>query len=178
LLALSALIFLLPFTIMPWPPLTLFHGTVDAHVPVIQSGIDLTKCFAETDFGPGFYTSTLEVQARFWANERARAMNFNKQSPPVNAAVMVYQIDRDEIARLSSLCFVRGHRDANDFWQFVEFCRNGSPNHGCTFPSGFYDVVYGPVAGHWRQRNAMDDSDQISFHTIDAIKILKYIRTV
>ncbi len=36
----------------------------------------------------------------------------------------------------------------------------------------WYDIVCGPVAAFWDQRSAMNDADQISFHTITAAKLL------
>jgi hypothetical protein len=38
--------------------------------------------------------------------------------------------------------------------------------------NGWYDIVSGPVAAFWKQRSPMADSDQVSFHTQGACKLL------
>jgi hypothetical protein len=59
----------------PWQParsevIVLWHGTLSIFRHGIESGIDLSKCAVDTDFGRGFYTTTVERQARFWAWDR------------------------------------------------------------------------------------------------------------
>lgn len=58
-----------PFTPAHWTnqDLPLYHGTLDRYVSSILSGVDVTKGRAHTDFGKGFYTTTVERQARAWA---------------------------------------------------------------------------------------------------------------
>ncbi|SRR5712692_3983659 len=43
-------------------------------------------------------------------------------------------------------------------------------NHRCP-PTGWYELVVGPVAAFWTQRVAMNGADQISFHE-NGIKVL------
>src|SRR5436190_215129 len=56
-----------------WKPnlsdyLILWHGcTAFDKNNIEKSGIDLKLCAVDTDFGRGFYTTTLERQARQWA---------------------------------------------------------------------------------------------------------------
>jgi hypothetical protein len=47
--------------------LTLYHGTLNTHVPSILAGVNVNRGRAHTDFGKGFYTTTVETQARAWA---------------------------------------------------------------------------------------------------------------
>jgi hypothetical protein len=37
----------------------------------------------------------------------------------------------------------------------------------------WYDVACGPVAAFWRQKYAMQDADQFSFHTVGGIRLLQ-----
>jgi hypothetical protein len=142
--------------------LTLYHGTLLHHAQAIQrQGVNPALGRPGTDFGPGFYTTTSLRQARSWAWLMASTSSASAQ-----AAVVVLEIDRNILASLETLAFVRGDYDADDYWSLVFHCRAGAGHHGHnTASSGFYDVVYGPVAAFWMQRVSMSDSDQISFHT-------------
>lgn len=59
----------LTFTPSAWTNqlLSLYHGTLDMHVPSILAGINVHQGRAHTDFGQGFYTTTVERQAHAWA---------------------------------------------------------------------------------------------------------------
>ncbi len=86
--------------------------------------------------------------------------------PPV-VAVITFEIDRDKLAGLQSLAFMR---ETTDFWDFVEHCRAGRYSlHGRA--GGIYDVVYGLVTV-WTQTLILADCDQVSFHTNSGIAIL------
>lgn len=87
--------------------------------------------------------------------------------------VLAYRLDRDLAASLESLSFVRGDRDAEDFWSLVFHCRQGLAGHRRSGANSFYDLVSGPVAAFWQQRVAMADADQISIHTPAAALLLK-----
>ena len=87
----------------------LYHGTIDGHLPAILAGVDVTKGRRYTDFGRGFYCTTLERQARTWAWELSR------QRPGSYPAVVRFDVDRNALAALEALCFVRGSYDAEDF---------------------------------------------------------------
>jgi len=147
--------------------IVVYHGTVDTFAAVILSGpIRISLGKPNTDFGPGFYTTTLQRQAQMWAAQ------ISATRPGTSPAVIEITIKRKTLAALESLAFVRGDFDADDYWSLVHHCRKGALNHGRTAPSVYYDVVYGPVAAFWNQRMIVADADQISFHTAAAEAIL------
>lgn len=147
-------------------PLALYHGTVDRYVSSILSGIDVRKGRAHTDFGQGFYTTTVERQALSWAWQLSRRL------PGTLPAVIRFDVNRGDLADLESLWFVRGNFDAHDFWSLVFHCRTGGGPHGRVGIQDWYDVVIGPVAASWRQRQTIYDADQVSFHTVKAANLL------
>ncbi|HEX2205555.1 MAG TPA: DUF3990 domain-containing protein [Longimicrobium sp.] len=159
---------------MPFPPgwwsnapLRLYHGTtLESARRIAEEGVRVSEGRRGTDFGPGFYATTVERQAWTWAwqlGERRRA------APAVVAA----DVDRDALGELCTLAFVRGDFDAEDFWRFVVYCRRGARDHGRHTPAGgLYDVVVGPAAAIWRQRLSLSDTDQVSFHTAAAEDVL------
>ena len=147
-------------------PLTLYHGTVDTHVPSILKGVNVNRGLPNTDFGRGFYTTTVERQALSWA------WQLSLRLPGTHPGIIRYDVDRDSLANLECLWFVRGSFDADDFWSLVFHCRTGGSNHGSTTSPGWYDVAIGPVAASWRQRLTIYDADQVSFHTDCAAKVL------
>jgi len=157
-----------PFLVPPvWSngAIRLYHGTLTMHQAAISAGVNPSLGSPRTDFGIGFYTTTSLVQAKSWAWQLAAASSIGGVGP-VGACVMAFEADRNALARLETLAFARGDREADDFWSFVFHCRNGGLTHGrAKSPGSFYDVVYGPVTAFWSQRVVMLDSDQISFHT-------------
>jgi hypothetical protein len=144
----------------------LYHGTLHAFVESITKRIDLHLCDRTADFGRGFYTTTRLDQARKWAAKRSR---FVAESSP---AVVAFEVDRNKLAPLESIWFVRGRPDAEDYWRLVTHCRDGGADHARSGASKWYDVAVGPVAAVWEQRIAFSDLDQISFHTARAVRIL------
>lgn len=155
---------------MPWtnPPTRVYHGCDDQSADSITTtGIDLAYCRDRTDFGRGFYTTTILHQARNWANERCRLKR--KATPGIAATVLVFEPKRSTLAALHHMCFVTDHENS-DYWTFVAHCRNKRGFHD---PHGHvnYDVVYGPVT-LWRQRLVIKDCDQVSFHTMNALQAL------
>lgn len=156
---------------MAWtnPPLTLYHGTVlSAADAILASGIDRRTFRPGTDFGPGFYTTTNLAQAREWAGRKA----IQRGGVP---AVIRFLVDRDAAASVQAVWFVRSRQDDSDFWTLVRSCRDGAADHGRAGPQGFYDLVVGPVAKRWISRPyiIIDDSDQVSFHSDNALAILQ-----
>jgi hypothetical protein len=144
-------------------PLVLHHGTVDLYVEAILSAISVTYGRQSTDFSNGFYTTTNYHQAR------AHARNMLHRLQPRGArrgVVLSYTIDRDAIASLRSLAFVRA---TDDFWHLVDWCRGGQPSHTA---AGYYDVVCGPVARKPRHRTIHAGYDKVSFHTHDSVSVL------
>ena len=145
--------------------ITLYHGTLDIHVASILRAVDVTKGSYLKDFARGFYTTTSLVQARRWANDKA-------QGTPHNPAVISITVSRNDLAQLECLFFVRGEKNAIDFWSFVNYCRTTPGGHGRMYAAGWYDVVAGPVSGSWRKLTIIPDADQISFHTAAAENLL------
>lgn len=168
--------------------LVLWHGcTALDKVGIEKHGIDLSKCAVDTDFGRGFYTTTLERQARLWAWNRFYRWQADNPSGSANPPVVLrfcirrYSITPqtsaldDGLDQLHSLAFVRGDYDNDDYWSLVQHCRQstpGDPANGIAdvvhdhrrSPDGWYQMVSGPIAAFWEQRAAMSGSDQFSFH--------------
>jgi hypothetical protein len=146
--------------------IVLYHGTVDSYAAAIVAGVRVSLGKPRTDFGPGFYTTTVISQAHTWAAEIAATR------PSTSAAVIEITVLREALASLETLAFVRGHKDADDFWSFVHYCRKGATDHGRPNYPHYFDIVYGPVASKWNQRLIIADADQISFHTTKAEIVL------
>jgi hypothetical protein len=164
-----------PFNIPPtWSngPLVVYHGTLAIHAASIQAhGVNPLTGRVGTDFGPGFYTTTVERQAKSWAFLTAAASTVGGIGGSAGAVVRL-EVDRDALARLDSIGFIRGDYDAEDFWSLVFHCRQGGLGHARPPAAPYYDVAYGPVASFWMQRNAMNGADQISFHSSACTPIL------
>jgi hypothetical protein len=161
-----------PFVTPSWSnqKLVLYHGTLHHHALDIVKSVDIKKGRKYTDFGPGFYTTTILRQARSWAWTHSRRKRGAKY------AVVRFEIERDALAGLEALWFVRGSFDADDFWSLIFHCRKGRGPHARTaHTSPKYDVVIGPAAASWRQRLAIHDVDQVSFHTSAAEALLNSI---
>jgi len=147
--------------------IVLYHGTLSVHAAsIMATGVKVGLGKPNRDFGIGFYTTTVERQAESWAALLA------KQSPPATAAIVEFRVDRDLLAALEVISFVRGDYDAEVFWSLVSYCRNGGAHHARRGPSAAYDVATGPVAAFWQQRSAMSGADQVSFHTTAAEAVL------
>ncbi len=150
-----------PFTPASWTdqPLVVYHGTTDATAAsILSTGVSISHGLSRTDFGPGFYTTTVERQARSWAWQRSQ------RAAGSRPAVLRFDIDRDRLSALDGMAFVRCDFHADEFWSLVAHCRSGA-NHHARPGAVYYDVVYGPVAAFWRQRSSIHDADQVSFHT-------------
>ncbi len=158
--------------------ITLYHGTDDIAAAAISKpgnpmnhGISLARCRPNTDFGLGFYTTTRLSQAKSWANLRYKRGSQKKNGPyPTCAVVLSFKVDRDDLAYMHSMSFVREGTAAGDFWSFVRYCRNGNKPHLFNGTSD-YDVIYGLVT-LWPQTLIVNDCDQVSFHTQHALGIL------
>jgi hypothetical protein len=150
----------------------LFHGTIVRHAEEINSsGVDVNRSRPDCDFGTGFYCTTSLEQAQARAEQKAAA---TRQLPAVVGIIL----RRNDIAALNILAFVRGEREATDFWSLVHFFRDGNARRagvsiGPLFP---YDVVFGPVA-LWRSKRPMPFADQVSFHTQAAQQLLNLAST-
>jgi hypothetical protein len=169
-----------------WSPprsryINLYHGCTSHDASNIQAhGIDLARCRLDTDFGRGFYTTTVLYQARQWAWARFYdpLVAHIRPNQPV---VLKFVLNRQHLADLYFLSFVLGGPAKRNFWSLVQHCRQSVPgtindHRGPVYqPDGtrWYDVVCGPVAAFWRQRYAMQDADQFSFHTGGGVRLLQ-----
>jgi hypothetical protein len=141
------------------------------------TGIELKYSKFDLDFGRGFYTTTVERQARQWAWIRFYDPKYTRTTAN-QPVVLRFRVSRKELGRLMSLHFVLGDYGNEDFWSLAQHCRQsvqGPPpviNDHKGPNAGWYDLVTGPVAAFWQQRVAMDDADQVSFHTKNATDIL------
>jgi hypothetical protein len=153
------------------PPLSVYHGTdnrsagaigVTSPAPLPAFIPNLALCRPFTDFGQGFYTTTNLHQARQWANTRV----LGGPGLGAYAVVLRFDLDRDWLASLDTLAFVR---PTADFWSLVTDCRQGFPPHQRQPPAPLpYEVVYGPVT-LWPQILVISDCVQVSFHTQNAV---------
>jgi hypothetical protein len=162
----------MPNPATPWTnqPLRIYHGTlVDHAMYIMEGGADVGRGRERTDFGKGFYATADARQAADWAIQLAARKN--------GTAVVVYtELDREDLAKLDSLVFIRGHADAYDYWSFVQHCRTGAGTHGRRLPGKpLYDVVIGPVSRNYARRTTYEDMDQISFHTAEAQEVLNRV---
>ena len=148
--------------------LFVYHGTdnVSAGVGSISTGSPTTfspkiaLCSPNTDFGQGFYTTTRIHQAQQWAN--MKVLRTSAGTAGLTPVVLRFEVNRDWLAALDCLTFVRGTRD---FWDLVVDCRSGFAPHQRKAPLPLtYDVVFGPVT-IWQQTLTIHDCDQISFHS-------------
>lgn len=151
------------------------------------NGIDLSLCAVNTDFGRGFYTTTLERQARQWAWGRFYKWQLLHPTGTGNQPVVLrFRVRRsaspsvtgplDEgLDELTSLAFVLADYHYEDYWSLVQHCRQSTTiaidDHRHP-KGGWYDLVSGPVAAFWEQRVAMHDADQFSFHTDKGVGLL------
>lgn len=164
----------------------LWHGCTSYDVPSLQGGIDPMKGRIDTDFGRGFYTTTISRQARHWAWNRYYDLLYKSRRPgsgPLQPMLVEFRVPRHELASLSCLAFGPGDYDNQDYWSLVQHCRQSGPlgssaivNHHfgprSLCPGDWYDIVCGPVSAFWEQRAAMQSADQVSFHTYDAAVVL------
>ncbi|MDH2346813.1 DUF3990 domain-containing protein [Bradyrhizobium sp. SSUT77] len=144
-------------------PLVAYHGTdfrsLSSYNPVkgqllVGFTVDLDVCRPTTDFGKGFYLTTSLEQARNWANVKADRRRSK-------ALILKFELDREWLASLDSLCFVLAD---TPFYNLVADCRGGIAPHQRPGSQQLYDVVYGPVTLKG-QTMVVQNADQISFHS-------------
>jgi hypothetical protein len=87
------------------PDLKLYHGTIRAYAESIAlKGVDLGLARNDSDFGRGFYTTTLWRQAAEWARYRYVRLSENEQADPAYApAVVAYSVQREALAGMDAL---------------------------------------------------------------------------
>lgn len=150
-------------------PLILYHGTIERYARRIEVGLDITNARVNTDFGRGFYTTTWREQAITMSSK------IEVLHPGERPYIVIFMVDRNTLSGLRMLSFVRGDRNADDFWALVRNCRLREANHAnhAVPDLVWYDVVSGPVAKKWRRNyECRPGYDQISFHTERALNLL------
>ena len=123
-------------------PLILFHGTdLPSAQAILTQGIRLSFCRPGTDFGRGFYGTTLLHQAKNWANRRCLTLQA-AGVPNAIAAVMRFSVSRNALANLEALSFVTDgpQVSTSDFWKFVWHCRMQIGPHRPRYRRRDYDV--------------------------------------
>ena len=115
----------------PWTDqnILLYHGTSDLWTASILHAVDLKQAQPLTDFGRGFYTTTKLEQATRWANSVAHTWGGS-------AAVIEFDIERNALAKLECLFFIRSDTLAVDFWSFVQYGKTiPATTGGSTLPA-------------------------------------------
>lgn len=139
-----------------------------------------------TDFGKGFYTTTDIDQAKKWSKIKKKRLNKEKQNENIKQYVNIYEYNEDY--KLNILKF----EEATEKW--LEFVLKNRQSEKLIHE---YDIVVGPVANDnlYQVLAGYEDgvydiyetikrlktyllSNQISFHTIDALNCIKYVDTI
>ncbi len=143
----------------------IYHGSTEI---VKYPEIRVTKY--NKDFYYGFYCTLIKKQAERWATRFG------------NGYVNVYEYTEN-----SNLKILKFEEMTEEWLDFIAACRNGSPHS--------YDIVEGPMADDqifnyvqdfidgkisreqfWSLARFKKPTHQISFHTIEALKTLEFIR--
>ncbi|MBR5594427.1 MAG: DUF3990 domain-containing protein [Bacteroidaceae bacterium] len=156
----------------------LYHGSVmTVRKPAVARGR------LKTDFGKGFYTTTSREQAEKWARikkERAGA--------GARAVVSVFELD-DALLEGTAYNIMRFSGATVEWLDFVVSNRRGEMAHS-------YDMIMGPVANDKLyatialyeggvldaeaailQLNTHTLFDQLSFHSVDACRLLTFVES-
>lgn len=170
--------------------IVLWHGCTGNDVTrIMVYGVDPAVGRPDTDFGRGFYLTSVRRQARQWAWHRYYSLPPTDRGGGNTPIILRFRLRRDVLSKLESLQFVLGDYDNEDFWSLVHHCRQSVAadpaggvterihNHKCNQHAGptrdgWYDIVVGPVAAFWDQRVAMLGADQVGFHTPNAATVL------
>ena len=139
-----------------------------------------------TDFGKGFYTTTDIEQAKKWAIIKKKRLSIEKSNVEVNQYVNIYEYTENKDLKILNFM------EATEEWLNFIFKNRQSEKliHD-------YDIVIGPVANDnlYQVLAGYEDgtynieetikrlktyllSNQISFHTLKALKCIKYIETI
>jgi hypothetical protein len=102
----------------------LYHGSITA-IP----SPDLSFSRDTTDFGKGFYTTAIQLQAEKWAARYKRRQG--------SGVVSMYEIDEGELRKNVSILEFDTYSD--EWLDFIVNCRLGKP-------SGNYDLIIGGIA--------------------------------
>lgn len=107
----------------------IYHGS---YMEIITPDINYGRI--KSDFGKGFYATTLKKQAEKWAFRQANRMARNKSVIGIKPTVNVYEFNTDNLNILSFDGYTEKWLD------FVVKNRSGK------FESHQYDAVYGNIA--------------------------------
>ena len=153
-----------------------YHGsTVAVRRPSLRNGRK------RTDFGKGFYTTSVLDQAVRWAHIK------QEREDAARAVVSIYEFDETLLDNAD--LNIRRFTGADEPWlYFVTDCRKSRPHN--------YDLVQGPVANDKvfttvnlfesgvlsaeaaiLQLKAYKTYDQLSFHTPRVISTLKFVES-
>ena len=160
--------------------LRIYHGST---VIVEKPNLDILNY--KTDFGKGFYTTTDFEQAKRWTKIKKERLEKEKQNLDIKKYVNIYEYVENK--NLKVLNFLEATEEWLDF--VYENRKSDKLLHN-------YDVVKGPVANdnlfatlRLYERNYISKVEtirtlktyklvnQISFHTNDSLKAIKYIGT-
>lgn len=155
----------------------IYHGSLE----VVEHPIIL-KPNRKLDYGDGFYTTTLEKQAKEWVERRM----LEKHS--TCGHINVYEFDDKMLPELNCLIFP----EPNEEW--AEFVMANRTKYNFTHD---YDIVYGPVANDRvylqfglyeagaisvdtliRELKTYKLIDQYLFHTDKALTALRFIESI
>lgn len=152
--------------------ITLFHGT-----NILFEDIKLDKSKDKRDFGQGFYTTTLEMQAKKWAENMFVRYGGD--------GIYVMKFKFNDISELK----IKEFKGLDNEW--LAMIKNNRLNGGIQHD---YDVVIGPVAddntmrtvalyvdGIYDERMALEQlrfsksNNQVSIHTEKALSHLEFL---
>ena len=102
----------------------LYHGSFVA-IPKPN----LSFCRDTTDFGKGFYTTTIQSQAKKWAERFKRRQGCG--------VVSIYEIDKDSLKKNISILEFDSY--SVDWLNFIVKCRQG-------LSAGYFDLIIGGIA--------------------------------
>ena len=177
-----------------------YHGTISVYEESLRAGIDLDRGIQTTDFGKGFYTTTIRSQAEKFAARKAVAYNKQHRSgAQAQPLVIAYELNTEILSRCSGIIF----SEPDTRWK--EFIFNNRVGEDFII-SDFHnlnttcDYVYGAVAdanivtltkgvresktdfsSYCRDVIPLHNgtADQLSFHSdrsLKAIELLEIIR--
>jgi len=157
----------------------LYHGST-----VIVSKPNLDILNFKTDFGKGFYTTINMEQAKKWSKVKKERLQGEIESNKIKRYVNIYEYTEKE-GKLKILDFL----GATEEW--LDFVYKNRTSNELLHD---YDIVKGPVADdnlyatlRLYERHYISKKDtiealktyklvnQISFHTVKALEMLKYI---
>lgn len=159
----------------------LYHGSTE-----IVKEPNLLILNYKTDFGKGFYTTTNMKQAEKWSKIKKERLKKTANTLNIKQYINIYEYTEEK--NLKILNFEK----ATEEW--LRFIYHNRKSNKLTHQ---YDIVKGPVAndnlyqtlvnyenGIYNLKETIERlktyklSNQISFHTKESLKCIKYIKTI